>query len=62
METNAKAGLPDGSGSVVKNQTQELRSEARRLIEEIPEEKIIYLIQIIEGLKGFFGDDGGTVR
>ena len=46
--------------NAVSNQSIELRREAEYLIEQVPEEKLVYLIQIIEGLKGFF-DDGGKV-
>ena len=33
----------------------DLRQQARELIEQIPEEKLIYLIQIMQGIIGLFG-------
>ena len=33
----------------------DLRQQARELIEQIPEEKLIYLIQIMQGINGLFG-------
>ena len=33
----------------------ELRKEAIQLMEEMPDEKLIYLIQIMEGIIGLFG-------
>lgn len=33
----------------------DLRKEAMRLLEEMPEEKLIYLIQIMQGIIGLFG-------
>ena len=33
----------------------DLRQQARELIEQMPEEKLIYLIQIMQGINGLFG-------
>ena len=33
----------------------ELRQQARELIEQMPEEKLIYIIQIMQGINGLFG-------
>lgn len=32
----------------------DLRKEAMQLLEEIPEEKLVYLIQIMQGIIGLF--------
>ena len=34
----------------------DLRQQARELIEQMPEEKLIYLIQIMQGINGLFGN------
>lgn len=33
----------------------DLRKEAMQLLEEMPEDKLIYLIQIMQGIIGLFG-------
>lgn len=33
----------------------DLRQQARELMEQMPEDKLIYLIQIMQGINGLFG-------
>lgn len=35
----------------------QIRKDAIRLLEQIPEDKIIFLVQIMQGMKGLFADD-----
>jgi len=36
----------------------QIRQEAVKLLEQIPEDKVIFIIQIMQGLKGLYADDG----
>lgn len=33
----------------------DLRQQAREILEQMPEEKLIYIIQIMQGINGLFG-------
>lgn len=35
----------------------QIRRDAIKLLEQIPEDKIIYIIQIMQGMKGLYADD-----
>ncbi len=35
----------------------QIRQEAVKLLEQIPEDKVIFIIQIMQGLKGLYADD-----
>ena len=35
----------------------QIRQDAIKLLEQIPEDKIIFIIQIMQGLKGLYADD-----
>ena len=35
----------------------QIRQDAIKLLEQIPEDKIIFIIQIMQGLKGLYTDD-----
>lgn len=35
----------------------QIRKDAIKLLEQIPEDKIIFIIQIIQGMKGLYTDD-----
>lgn len=34
-----------------------IRQDAIELLEQIPEDKVIYMIQIMQGMKGLYSDD-----
>ena len=36
----------------------QIRQEAVKLLEQIPENKVIFIIQIMQGLKGLYADEG----
>ena len=39
-----------------------IRQDAINLLEQIPEDKIIFIIQIMQGMKGLFAEDDGKAR
>lgn len=40
----------------------QIRQDAIKLLEEIPEDKIIFIIQIMQGIKGLYANDDAKQR